>query len=144
MLTSDIPPYLKSFLEAMHARDATGAARHLAENVTLKSPIVVEPFVGRDQAAGILTYLLDIIDEFTVVDFLSSNEHFAAVFNIRAGSTNIEGMDYIHLDDAGKVDSMTISWRPLPAVVAVQNRLAPAIGVPPLALVPVLDSPTRT
>ncbi|OBH01570.1 nuclear transport factor 2 family protein [Mycobacterium sp. E3247] len=143
MFTNDLPAGLKSFLDAMHARDAKGAAQYLAENVTLKSPIVVEPFVGRDQAAGILRHLLGVIDEFTVVDILVSKTHFAAVFNIKAGSTNVAGMDYIHTDDTGKIDSMTISWRPLPAVVAVQNRLAPAIGIPALALVPVSDLPDR-
>lgn len=142
MPTSDLPAGLKAFLEAMQARDAEGAARHLAENVTLKSPIVVEPFVGRDQAAGILTHLLGIIDKFTMVDLLADSTHFAAVFTIKAGLTSVEGMDYIHTDDEGKVDAMTISWRPLPAVVAVQNRLAPALGVPTLTLTPIPDAPT--
>lgn len=142
MVSSGLPPHLKSFLDAMHAHDPQAAAQHLAESVTLKSPIVVEPFLGRDQATAILASLLNVIDEFTFVDHLSGATHFAAVFIIKAGSTTVEGMDYIHLDDAGKIDSMTISWRPLPAVVAVQNRLAPAIGVPPLALVPESGQPT--
>jgi hypothetical protein len=37
-------------------------------------------------------------------------------------------MDHMHLNDAGLVDSMTVAWRPLPAVVAVQQRLAPKLG----------------
>lgn len=34
----------------------------------------------------------------------------------------------MHLNDAGLVDSMTVAWRPLPVLVAVQQKLAPKLG----------------
>jgi hypothetical protein len=45
-------------------------------------------------------------------------------------------MDHMHLNEEGLVDSMTVSWRPLPAIVAVQQKLAPKLGGTPMQLVP--------
>ncbi|MBV8105818.1 MAG: hypothetical protein JO223_14570 [Hyphomicrobiales bacterium] len=39
------------------------------------------------------------------------------------------------MNDAGLVDSMTVAWRPLPAVVAVQQKLAPKLGGKAMMLV---------
>jgi hypothetical protein len=32
-------------------------------------------------------------------------------------------MDYWRLDEQGLIEEMTVLWRPLPAIVAVQNQL---------------------
>lgn len=136
MATNTIPTGLKTILDAMHAGDLEVVSDHLADDVTLKSPIVVDAFVGHDQVLGVLSALLGVMDEFNIVEILTSETHFAVLLDMRAGSTHVNGMDYVHLDEAGKVDSMMIMWRPLPAVVAVQNLLAPVIGFEPLALTP--------
>ncbi|MBV8442166.1 MAG: hypothetical protein JO312_16665, partial [Hyphomicrobiales bacterium] len=60
---------------------------------------------------------------------------FVAVFTIRFGDHVIDDMDHMHLNDAGLVDSMTVAWRPLPAVVAVQQKLAPKLGGKAMMLV---------
>ena len=62
---------------------------------------------------------------------------FVAIFTIELGPNKLDGMDHMHLNKAGLIDSMTVAWRPLPAVVEVQKRLAPAFGMTPLTLVPV-------
>jgi hypothetical protein len=53
----------------------------------------------------------------------------------------IDGMDHMHLNDAGLVDSMTVAWRPLPAVVAVQQKLAPKLGGKAMMLIPADQHP---
>jgi len=52
-------------------------------------------------------------------------------------------MDQMHINGAGFIDSMTVAWRPLPAVVEVQKRLAPAFGMTPLRLVPMTKAATE-
>jgi hypothetical protein len=47
----------------------------------------------------------------------------------------IDGMDHMHINEAGFVDSMTVAWRPLPSVVAVQQKLAPKLGGKAMKLV---------
>lgn len=84
--------------------------------------------------------LLGVVDAFEPKLLLRDGADFVAVFTIRLGDNVIDGMDHMHLDDAGLVDSMTLAWRPLPAVVAVQQQLAPRLGGKAMMLVPVNGS----
>jgi hypothetical protein len=72
--------------------------------------------------------IVSTVDAFEPKLLLRDGADFVAVFTIRFGDHVIDGMDHMHLNDAGLVDSMTVAWRPLPAVVAVQQKLALKLG----------------
>ncbi len=127
---------LTRFLDAMHSKDLDQLKADLAEDATLRSPIVPEPFVGKDKCFAVLGYLLRVVDEFNVREILPGNKLFAVFLEIRVDDIHIEGVDMMGLNEKELVDEMTIMWRPLPAVVAVQNRIAPLLGIPALSLVP--------
>jgi limonene-1,2-epoxide hydrolase len=129
--------HLNAYLEAMGRRDVEGTKAHMAEDVVIRSPIVTEPVRGKEQVAGVLNALLGTIDAFEPKLLLRDGANFVAVFTIRSGDHVIDGMDHMHLNDAGLVDSMTVAWRPLQSVAAVQQKLAPKLGIEPLMLVPV-------
>jgi RNA polymerase sigma-70 factor (TIGR02947 family) len=134
MTVEEIPAGLSAFLAAVRARDATSAAAQLAEYVILESPIDAEPVVGRQQVAKVVSQLLDVFDEFTITQIISGDGHFAVVTNIRIGTAEIDGIDLIGINAEGKVASLSVHLRPLRAIVALQNRLAPASGMPALTL----------
>jgi hypothetical protein len=134
MTNSEVPAGLTALLEALHAHDAERAAESLADDIVLKSPIFAEPFIGRDQAKGVIGHLLNAVDDFESTEIIGGNGKFAVLLKLKVGDTEVEGVDIVSVNDEGKVDSMTVQWRPLPAIVAVQNRLAPAVGVPVLTL----------
>ena len=134
MTMDEIPAGLAAFLAAVQARDARSAAAQLAEYVILESALAVEPFVGREQVANVVAQLLEVLDEFAVTGIISGDGHFAVVTNIRIGTTEIDGMDLIGINAEGKVASLSIHLRPLRAIVALQERLAPALGMPVLTL----------
>jgi hypothetical protein len=48
----------------------------------------------------------------------------------------------MRINEAGFIDSMTVAWRPLPAVVEVQKLHAPKFGMKPLTLVPMPQAAT--
>lgn len=127
--------HLQPFLDAMHGRDKTGLAEHMTDDVTLRSPIIVEPFEGKDKVLGVLSLLLDIADSFQVTNMVSGDRNAAVFVTIRAGDAEVEGVDDMHVDATGLVSGMTIQWRPLAAVVAMQQLMAPKIGIPALQLV---------
>ncbi|OBI68079.1 hypothetical protein A5664_11575 [Mycolicibacterium fortuitum] len=137
MENKDIPAALAALLDGMHDRDIQKVAENISEDIVLKSPIFADPFIGRERAVGVITYLLNVVDHFEPGEVLWGDNKFAALLTLRVGTTEVEGVDVMTLDEEGKVNSMTIQWRPLPAVVEVQNRLAPAVGVPALKLTPV-------
>lgn len=128
--------HLDAYLKAMGSRHVEGTRAHIADNVTLHSPIVPVPFEGKEQVVRVLTQLLDTVDAFEPELLLRDGSDFVAVFTIRFGDHTIDGMDHIHLNDAGLIDSMTVVWRPLVSVVAVQQKLAPKLGGKPMKLIP--------
>jgi limonene-1,2-epoxide hydrolase len=127
--------HLGAYLEAMGRRDVEGTKAHMADDVVIRSPIVPTPFQGREQVTRVLDALLSTVDAFEPKLLLRAGADFVAVFTIRFGDHVIDGMDHMHLNDAGLVDSMTVAWRPLPAVVAVQQKLAPKLGGKAMMLV---------
>lgn len=134
MTNSAVPPGLTALLDALHHHDADRASAHLADDIVLKSPIFAEPFIGREKATAVIVHLLNAVDEFQSTEILGADDTFAVVLTLRAGDTEVEGVDIVRVNGEGKVDSMTVQWRPLPAIVVMQNRLAPAVGVPVLTL----------
>lgn len=132
--------HLDAFLDAMHRRDASGTEAHMADDVVIYSPLSPEPFKGKQQVQGILNQLLLTVDEFTPKLVLRDGADFAAIFTIELGPNKLDGMDHMHINEAGFIDSMTVTWRPLSAVVEVQKLLAPKFGMKPLTLVPMSEA----
>ena len=129
--------HLTPFLDAMHRGTPNALAQHMSDDVVLRSPILEQPFRGKERVLGVLCVLLQAADSFEVTDIVTA-QHNAAVFvTMRAGEVQVDGVDDMHVDDAGLITTMTILWRPLPAIVAMQQKLAPLIGVAPLRLVEV-------
>jgi limonene-1,2-epoxide hydrolase len=132
--------HLDAYLEAMGRRDVEGTKVHMAEDVVIYSPITPAPFQGKEQVTGVLDALLSTVDAFEPKLLLRDGSDFVAVFTVRLDDHVIDGMDHMHLNDAGLVDSMTVAWRPLPAVVAVQQKLAPKLGGKAMMLVSAIQA----
>jgi len=127
---------LTRFLDAMHNKDLDQLKADLAEDATLRSPIVPEPFVGKVKCFEVLGYLLRVVDDFTVREILPGHKLFAVFLEIRLDDIRIDAVDMMGLNEKELINEMMIMWRPLPAVVAVQNRIAPLLGLPAISLVP--------
>ena len=127
--------HLKPFLQAMHDGNSDGLGKHMTDDVTLRSPIIAEPFAGKERVLAVLSLLRDTADSFEVTDMIQGDRNTAVFVTIRAGDTVVQGVDDTHVDEHGLISSMTIQWRPLASVVSMQQLLAPKIGVPVLELV---------
>ena len=129
--------HLTPFLEAMHEGDIARASEHLSETVELNSPILPTPFKGRASVVAVLTELLSTIDAFEPRMMMRDGADVIAVLTIRFEDHVIDAFDHVRLGEDGRIDTMTIAWRPLPAVVAVQQRLVPKLGGKAMRLVPI-------
>ena len=129
--------HLEPFLDAMHRGDVAGLSAHMSQDVVLRSPILAEPIYGKAAINQLLNLLLQVVDTFEVTDLVAAETHAAVFVTVTGGDVTVEGVDDMHVNSDGLVSSMTIQWRPLPAIVAMQQRLAPLLGVPALTLVPI-------
>ena len=57
------------------------------------------------------------------------------MFRIGAGDVEVTGVDDMEVDEDGRISGMSVQWRPLANVVAIQQRLAPLLSVPAFELV---------
>ena len=127
--------HVRPFLDALDGELVDQLGEHLSNDVVLKSPLLPDPFTGRDAVVGMLKILRSAIDTFETTDVIAEERRAAVILRIRAGETEVTGVDVMTVDEDGLIDSMTIQWRPLVSVVAIQQKLARLIGIPPLELV---------
>lgn len=129
--------HLTPFLEAMHEGDLARASEHLSETVELNSPILPTPFKGRASVSTVLGELLSTIDAFEPKMMMRDGADVIATLTIRFEDHVIDAFDHVHLGADGRIETMTIAWRPLPAIVAIQQKLVPKLGGKAMRLVPI-------
>ena len=116
--------HIHAFTAAMQRKDLEGMFSHMADDILLKTPLAAAPFKGKAAIRPVVEALLGVVDRFDFREILQSPQHVAAFFGITVGSEELDGVDYWRLNDAGLIQEMTVLWRPLPAIVAVHDRLA--------------------
>lgn len=112
---------MTDFRKAVEIRDPEAIAATLAENVVFRSPVAFKPYEGRPMVAAILRGVLRVFEDFAYVREMSGDggRDHALVFRTRIGDTAVEGCDFLHLDDNGLIDELTVMVRPLSASQAV-------------------------
>ena len=115
---------MRSFRQAVEARDLAALTALLHEDVVFHSPVSFKPHRGRDTVGFILATVAQVFEDFTYVDELESGRHSALRFTARIGDRALEGVDLIERDEAGAVVALTVMVRPLSGLQA----LAAAMG----------------
>ena len=116
---------MNSFRSAIEARDPDAVAAVLADDVVFRSPIVFQPYAGRAAAVAVLSAAFEVLDDFAYESELASDDgrHHALTFHARVGDRQIEGCDFVHHDEHGLVDRLTVMVRPLSGTLALRGRM---------------------
>jgi hypothetical protein len=125
---------LQPYLDAIASGDSTRLAAVFADDVHLKSPLFAAPVAGKDAATRVLGVLFGAADSVDLGDVFVGPDGFAIALSIELGDVDLEGHEYVHVDQDGLVDVLMVTLRPLDGLIALQNRLAPLIGQAPLVL----------
>lgn len=118
--------HIHAFTAAMQRKDLEGMLTHMTDDIVLKTPLVAEPLRGKAALRPVVAALLRVVDKFDFRDVMQGPQHVSSFFKVTVGSTELDGMDYWRINEAGLIQEMTVLWRPLPAIAAVQNKLAQA------------------
>ncbi|HET6167408.1 MAG TPA: nuclear transport factor 2 family protein [Marmoricola sp.] len=113
------------FQTAIEARDIPAVVQLLAPDVTFRSPIVFAEYRGRDAVEPILHAIAEVFEDFRYTRSIGSPDgrDHALVFSAVVGRREVEGCDFIHVDDAGMVDELVVMVRPASAVVALAEAM---------------------
>ncbi|WP_314613101.1 nuclear transport factor 2 family protein [Streptomyces stackebrandtii] len=113
------------FRKAVEDRDPDALEALLAENVVFTSPVAFTPYTGRAMTAAILRGVLRVFEDFTYVREIANPEgrDHALVFTATVGGKQIQGCDFLHVDEDGKIDDLTVMVRPLSAARALSEAM---------------------
>jgi ketosteroid isomerase-like protein len=114
------------FRKAVEARDMDAVAALLADDVVFTSPVAFKPYPGKAITAAILRGVLRVFEDFTYVREIGEEDgrDHALVFTATVGGKAVQGCDFLHLDEDGRIDELTVMVRPLSAA----HALAEAMG----------------
>jgi SnoaL-like domain len=115
--------HINAFTAAMQRKDLDVMLTHMVDDIVLKTPLAAEPFKGKAAIRPIVEAVLGVVDTFDFRETMQGPQHVSSFFKATVGSIELDGMDYWRLNEAGLIQEMTVLWRPLPAAVAVQNKL---------------------
>ena len=116
-----------SFRKAVEGRDLEAMAATLAPDVQFHSPVAFRPFDGRESTIGVLTAITSVFEDFEYTDELESGDTTALIFRARVGDKSVQGIDYLRHNADGLIDEFTVMLRPLSAIMAVGERMAPQV-----------------
>jgi hypothetical protein len=119
------------FRRAAEAKDLEAMTATLREDVELHSPILFRGFEGRELVAGVLTHVAATLEDLEYTDELTGEGTVVLRFKARVGDRELEGIDYLTLDDEGKVTDLTVFMRPMSALTAFNEQMSQRLGVAP-------------
>jgi hypothetical protein len=117
------------FRVAVEAKDLEAAKATLREDVVLHSPILFRGFEGREIVMGVLTHVAATLEDFRYTDELAGESTVVLRFKARVGDRELEGIDFLELDEQGLVRELTVFMRPLSAITAFNEQMAARLGV---------------
>jgi hypothetical protein len=118
------------FRRAAEGKDFELMLEALCEDVVLHSPILFRGFEGRDTVLTVLTHVAATLEDFTYVDELSDGKAVSLRFKAKvAGTTReLEGIDFLELDEDGRVTELTVFMRPFSALTAFNEQMSARLG----------------
>jgi SnoaL-like domain len=111
------------FRSAAEAKDLGQMTEALREDVVLHSPILFRGFEGRDVVSQVLTHVAATLEDLTYTDELAEDNTVCLRFKAKVGDRELEGIDFLELDEDGKVAELTVFMRPLSAITAFNERM---------------------
>ncbi len=104
------------FRTAVENRDLDAVEALLAEDVVFTSPVAFRPYPGKALTAAILRGVLRVFSDFRYVREIegADGRDHALVFTAKVGDKEINGCDFLHFDEEGRIDEFTVMVRPSP------------------------------
>lgn len=116
---------MNPFRAAVEARDFEGAAALLADDVVFRSPVVFKPYQGREVVGALLLAVSHVFEDFRYereIGAEGARDH-ALVFRARVGDREVQGCDFLHTNDGGLIDDLTVMVRPLSGALALAEAM---------------------
>ncbi len=111
------------FRAAAESKDFSAIDELFAEDVVFRSPVVFKPYEGRDAVAMLLGAVSQVFEDFRYTDQVETGDAAALAFSARVGDKDLDGIDFLHFDDEGRINRMEVFIRPMSGVHALADGM---------------------
>jgi hypothetical protein len=111
------------FRRAAESKDVELLRETLREDVVLHSPVLFRGFEGRDTVVTVITHVAATLENFSYTDELAEDDTVVLRFKATVGDRELEGIDFLQLDDDGRVRELTVFMRPFSALNAFNEQM---------------------
>ncbi|MET9847493.1 nuclear transport factor 2 family protein [Streptomyces ossamyceticus] len=113
------------FRKAVESGDMDAVAALLADDVVFTSPVAFKPYPGKAITAAILRAVSRVFEDFTYVREIANPDgrDHALVFTATVAGKQLQGCDFLHFDEHGRIDEFTVMVRPLSAAQALSEAM---------------------
>jgi hypothetical protein len=119
----------EDFLDEWHRivreRDVPALGALLAPEVELGAPPYWQPMRGAPLVQHLLGLILETIEGFTYEREWRTGGELALEFRGRVGELELQGIDLISLDAAGRMRRLDVLMRPVDTVIALRDAIIP-------------------
>jgi hypothetical protein len=96
--------------------------------VVFDSPVFEEQIHGRANVLQLFAVLAGVFEDPEITDELAGDGTRAVVFRTSVEGHPIDGVDYLRLDEAGRVRRITVTMRPLASLGALAERMRDTVA----------------
>jgi ketosteroid isomerase-like protein len=116
---------MQAFRNAIERRDLDGLVELFKDDVEFRSPAVHTPYRGRVQVKELLAAVDRVLEDFRFTRRIGAPDgpDHALVFRARVGDREVEGCDFLHVDEDGMIDELYVMFRPLSGLTAMAEAM---------------------
>jgi SnoaL-like domain len=111
------------FRAAAEKKDFSAIDDLFTEDVAFRSPVVFKPYEGREAVAMLLGAVSQVFEDFRYTDQVETGDAAALAFSARVGDKELDGIDFLHFDDEGRINRMEVFVRPMSGVHALADGM---------------------
>jgi SnoaL-like domain len=111
------------FRTAAEGKDFSAIDDLFAEDVVFRSPVVFKPYEGRNAVTTLLGAVVQVFEDFRYTDQVETGDAAALAFSARVGDRELDGIDFLHFDDEGRINRMEVFVRPMSGVHALADAM---------------------
>jgi SnoaL-like domain len=120
--------WARPFRAAWDAGDPSVLVAAFAPDIVLRSPLISEPFRGRDEVAALYDVIFDVMKEVEFTDELTSENAHAFIWHAQVGGRPVEGMDLLRPGPGDTIGEITVMCRPLAGAAAFASAAGPPLA----------------
>lgn len=113
------------FRRAVEAGDVAALESLFADDAVFTSPVVFKPYEGKAITAAIVRGAARVFQDIRYVREIvgADGRDLALMFQATVNGLQVQGCDFLHLDENGLIDDLTVMVRPLSAAKALAEAM---------------------